>query len=692
MFCSLNSERGKEVIENLAIYLQQIMSTISSTPGVEFNIDKLMKDLYSNIVSATGNSEQATDIVRHIPQITLLLAADDINLLSSLMNKGLNMQELSSAAVSANNEQTGVKYIEDILGINENALNETNEVENGINQSQSIVNHNVKGSNGKNLYNTNKLNEEEVPLSSYSVDLSFIDFNLKTTLSGTFLFMDYETFNRDPKGGRASQFACIRTDKNLNVFLGKSLNLFCEQCEDNIPSITAALITGITPQKIQRYKSGIELPPKNEICENFEVLNEYNFIKRINEEMSVPSTCTIGYNNYAFDDEYTRNLLYRNLFDPYEREYKFNNSRFDVYLLLIATYVLRPNLLVFPKTLNSETGKLETSFKLEELSKANKLKHFNAHDAFSDVVATLMLMKLIKSRDEAYFNYIFQFRLKDNVTEWFSKWNLYSREKLNGFIHISSFYGRDSNMLAPLLYICEHPKFRNKYICIRLDDKYIDENLKVIFELTSEELSSRLYLPNDELKKRKLTKLPVSIIEINKCPILVKTSNVPADLIDNEKINRSIERINPIINELERKFTEVFSIKNEEPFMDTDKLIYSGFFDSREKNEFKRIRKNADDKNFDGISSKLTYPRIEELIFKFKARNFPDSLKEEEKQRWKDYAKNRIRNKELGAEIVLSEFWNELDRIKNEQLKNPKTTEQKFIIIDEIESYVRGLL
>ena len=78
----------------------------------------------------------------------------------------------------------------------------------------------------------------------------------------TFLFMDYETFNRNPKGGRASQFASLRTNCNLEIIASSALNIFCEQTIDNLPSPQAALITKITPQKIERIKNGIEKIPE----------------------------------------------------------------------------------------------------------------------------------------------------------------------------------------------------------------------------------------------------------------------------------------------------------------------------------------------------------------------------------------------------------------------------------------------
>ncbi|MEL0649674.1 exodeoxyribonuclease I, partial [Pseudoalteromonas agarivorans] len=59
-------------------------------------------------------------------------------------------------------------------------------------------------------------------------------------------------------------------------------------------------------------------------------------------EFSVPNTCVAGYNSFRFDDEVRRYSFYRNFYDPYEREYKNNNSRWYIFDLVRACYALRP--------------------------------------------------------------------------------------------------------------------------------------------------------------------------------------------------------------------------------------------------------------------------------------------------------------------------------------------------------------
>jgi exodeoxyribonuclease-1 len=63
----------------------------------------------------------------------------------------------------------------------------------------------------------------------------------------SFYWHDYETFGIDPSKDRASQFAGIRTDSELNI-IGEPLEVFCQPALDFLPQPMACLITGITPQ------------------------------------------------------------------------------------------------------------------------------------------------------------------------------------------------------------------------------------------------------------------------------------------------------------------------------------------------------------------------------------------------------------------------------------------------------------
>ena len=118
----------------------------------------------------------------------------------------------------------------------------------------------------------------------------------------------------------------------------------------------------------------------------------------------MPGTCCVGFNSIRFDDEFTRNLLYRNFYDPYAREWENKNSRWDVIDLARMCYALRPEGIEWPMRKVEECAQGRAlldpraqdarksnipSFRLEDLTAANNLAHRHAHDALSDVQATI---------------------------------------------------------------------------------------------------------------------------------------------------------------------------------------------------------------------------------------------------------------------------------------------------------------
>ncbi|MEN8260783.1 MAG: exodeoxyribonuclease I, partial [Pseudomonadota bacterium] len=200
----------------------------------------------------------------------------------------------------------------------------------------------------------------------------------------TLYWHDYETFGTDPRRDRPVQFAGIRTDEDLNI-VGDPLVLYCTPAADMLPQPESCLITGITPQ----------MALEKGLC-------EAEFIALIHEELAKPGTCGVGYNTIRFDDEVTRSTLYRNFFDPYAREWQNGNSRWDIIDMVRLTWTLRPEGIEWPVYQDGRP-----SFRLDQLSVANGIEHASAHDALSDVYATIGLARTIKRAQPKLFDYVF---------------------------------------------------------------------------------------------------------------------------------------------------------------------------------------------------------------------------------------------------------------------------------------------
>ena len=209
----------------------------------------------------------------------------------------------------------------------------------------------------------------------------------------TIFWYDYETTGINPRCDRPVQVAGIRTDLELNE-IDEPLNLYCQPSDDILPHPMACLITGITPSRLEDRG-----------------LVEGEFMTRTHAHLSLPGTCGAGYNTLRFDDEVTRYSLYRNFFDPYAREWQGGNSRWDLIDVVRTAYALRPEGIVWPE----EEGRV--TLKLERLTAANGIDHGQAHDALSDVRATIALARLIRDKQPKLYEWLFQLRTKQRVLD-----------------------------------------------------------------------------------------------------------------------------------------------------------------------------------------------------------------------------------------------------------------------------------
>ena len=424
----------------------------------------------------------------------------------------------------------------------------------------------------------------------------------------TFLFHDYETFGTSPSLDRPAQFAAIRTDEAFTP-IGEPDVFYCQPADDYLPQPGAVMITGITPQ-IAREKGDTEAA----------------FAKRIHDIFTVPETCVVGYNNVRFDDEVTRNIFYRNFYDPYAWSWQNGNSRWDLLDVMRACYALRPEGINWPE---NDDGL--PSFRLEHLTKANGIEHSNAHDAMADVYATIAMAQLMKARQPKLFNYLYTYRSKQKLT------TLIDVPQMKPLVHVSGMFGADrgnTSWVAPLAW---HPENRNAVIMVDLAG-----DMSPLLALDADALRERLYTPKADLGDE--SAVPVKLVHLNKCPVLAQANTLRPEDADRLGINRQaclanlqILRDNPQIRE---KVLAIFA--EAEPFVpseNVDAQLYNGFFSDADRAAMKIVLA-TDPQNLPALDITFADKRIERLLFNYRARNFPGTLDEKEQQRWLQHRRN----------------------------------------------------
>ncbi|MDO9072875.1 MAG: exodeoxyribonuclease I [Rubrivivax sp.] len=458
------------------------------------------------------------------------------------------------------------------------------------------------------------------------------------TPAPSFFWHDYETFGRVPRRDRPSQFAGVRTDAELNE-IGAPVMHFCRPAPDFLPEPEAVLLTGILPQRALA-----------------EGLPEHRFAALIESELARDGTIGVGYNSIRFDDEVTRFLFWRCLIDPYAREWQNGCGRWDLLDVVRCTWALRPEGIEWPVHQTGESAG-RPSFKLEHLTAANGLAHEAAHDALSDVRATIALARLIKSRQPRLWDFCLKLRRKDAVTAEIGVGR--------PFVHLSGMYPVERGCLALVWPLAPHPTNKNEVIVWDLA-----HDPRELATLDAETVRRRLYTKQAELPEGE-TRLPIKTIHINKSPIVIGNLSVLADKdghigaatrwsLDVDAAQRHAEHAAAVGRTLDGLWAQVFQ-RPEAPAPDVDEDLYGGFVGNDDRRTLQRLRELKPEQ----LATKRTAfqdARLEELVFRYRARNFPATLSGDERARWDHHRAERLLAGAGGA-LTLAAYFERIDTL-----------------------------
>jgi exodeoxyribonuclease-1 len=453
-------------------------------------------------------------------------------------------------------------------------------------------------------------------------------------MPASFLFYDLETFGADPRTSRIAQFAAVRTDAALNQ-IEEPISFFVRPADDLLPSPAATLITGITPQ--QALRDGV---------------NEAEAFARIFDEMSRPETCTLGYNSLRFDDEFVRHGLFRNFFDAYEREWRGGNCRWDLLDVLRLAHALRPDGIAWPLR---EDG--ATSFRLEHLAAANGVRTGDAHEALSDVRALIGLARKLRDAQPRLWEYALKLRDKRHAAQ------LLDTIGMVPVLHVSQRYPASRLCAAAVLPLARHPQIDSRVIVFDLDS-----DPDALLTLDADEIADRLYTPAADLPEG-VQRIPLKEVHLNKCPSLVAWSHLRTEdlarlSIDPQAVHRRAALLRDAGPALAEKVRRVYArSRPARAPADVDAGLYDGFIGDGDKRRFSEVRATAPHmlgtREF-GFSD----ARLPELLFRYRARNWPDTLAHDERRRWDDYRRQRLSPESGLSENSLAGFKSELAQLR----------------------------
>jgi exodeoxyribonuclease-1 len=449
----------------------------------------------------------------------------------------------------------------------------------------------------------------------------------------TFLWHDYETFGINPRRDRPAQFAGIRTDAALNE-IGDPVMLYCRPANDYLPSPESCMLTGITPQ----------------VCLE-RGLPEHEFAAQIEQLLAQPGTIGVGYNTIRFDDEVTRHLFWRNLIDPYAREWQNDCGRWDLLDVVRMAYALRPEGIEWPlkhdERQPNDPSATRPSFKLGDLARANGLAHEAAHDALSDVRATIALARLIRTRQPKLFEFCLSLHKKDRVA---AELGLPATpQTARPFLHVSGMFGPERGCLAVMWPLATHPSNKNELLA--WDLAHDPSELPLLDVAT---LRQRLFSKSADLPAG-VQRLPLKSIHLNKSPMVVrKLQTLSPELAAKWGVDLEAALVNAekaaALPDMSAVWPEVFA----RPLVnapDVDEDLYGGFVNNTDRKRLNQLRAM--------LPAELAFARIgfdddrlAEMVFRYRARNFADTLSPDDMARWEAHRAARLLDGEGGARNV----------------------------------------
>ena len=454
-----------------------------------------------------------------------------------------------------------------------------------------------------------------------------------TLIVNTLFWYDYETFGIDARSDRIAQFAGLRTDEQLQV-IDAEVTAYCRIPDDYLPDPHSCLLTGIVPQRTLR-----------------DGLPEAQFARSVHQELAKPQTCSVGYNSIRFDDEFTRFLLYRNFYDPYAREWRNGNSRWDLIDALRLAHALRPQGIEWPMR---DDG--TASFRLEDVTSANGLEHSDAHDALSDVRATLATARLLRARQPRLFEYVYRHRDRRSLAK------LLDTRARQMVLHVSSKYPSRLGCIALVAPLCPSPHNRREIIVFDLR-----QDPQVLLQLSAEEIAQRVFTSSEELDEH-IERIALKTVRLNRAPVVVPANTLTAEAAERWSIDLARSRdhlalIDGHSDEIAAKLADVYRPPvSESAAADPETALYEGFFTDADRGLLPRVQTAVDAAEFEEISTLFTDTRLREMLFNYRARNLPDTLNAQEQQRWHSHRQARVLQGHSGSRTVM-EFRDSVDNL-----------------------------
>ncbi len=444
-----------------------------------------------------------------------------------------------------------------------------------------------------------------------------------------FLWYDYETSGRDPAFDRPIQIGWQRTDAACQP-ITEAESRYIRLPDDVLPSPGAMMVHQILPEVHQRHG-----------------MSEAELAVLLDELIS-SNTWVAGYNSRAFDDRFTQHVFFRSLRDPYRWQYAQGRGRFDLYPVVLSFFVFHPEAILWPEDADGRPR-----FKLDRLGPLNGLDQGieRAHDAASDVAMTARLAERLARENPDLFQEALNRTDKHQVTEL-----IRSEGRSHGLLEVTPFAGWSQGYA------------RDVWIPFRLTEK---SNDYVAFDLNQDPddvlsaLGDAVQIADPIEQRKQVRAIGAYTVRINAQPMLFRRDQLHPDTLKRlADYGRDVQRQQGHLDRWHQiQGSDLFKTLYQQALLlfsehtdvseigDVDGSLYRGGFPSDHDRNCLESAPLMDPEALKIWMPRFDDPRYGELVFRYRARNFPESLTPVEWKRWQSIRRQKLTGSGPGVTI-----------------------------------------
>jgi exodeoxyribonuclease-1 len=216
--------------------------------------------------------------------------------------------------------------------------------------------------------------------------------------------------------------------------------------------------------------------------------------------------------------------------------------------------------------------------------------------------------------------------------------------------------------------IAEHPVVPGRIIAFDLGS-----DPQSLLDLAPDEIADRLYIAQADLPEGE-QRVALKEIHPNRCPALIELRHVSdAELarlkLDRAQAQQTQSRLLQAAG-LAEKVRAVFARGRDFEAEDADGALYAGFLPDADRAQFDALRRSRPEQ-LTVFEPRLRDLRLKELLFRYRARNWPQTLSLEEHSRWRGYLQQRLAPESDLSEYDLATYPARLAELRLQHAGNP---------------------